>query len=337
MKDILNRLIEHKTLDRATAREVLLKLTQGQYNSSQIAAFITVFLMRNITVEELIGFREAMLEQCLTVDLSAFDVMDLCGTGGDGKDTFNISTLSAFVVAGVGQAVAKHGNYGVSSACGSSNLLQYFGYEFTQDPQVLERNLQEANICFLHAPLFHPAMKNVGPIRRELGVKTFFNMLGPMVNPAHPQKQLVGVFSLELARLYAYLYQHTTIQYAIVHALDGYDEVSLTSPVKVYSSNSEQLLQPQDFLLPELKQEQLFGGGTIEDAAAIFERVLKGEGTQAQEAAVLANAGMALQVARSCSLAEGVEDARQSLRNGKALQTFRTLVGDKKSTTVAVG
>lgn len=336
MKDILNRLIEHKTLDRATAREVLLKLTQGQYNSSQIAAFITVYLMRNITVDELMGFREAMLEQCLAVDLSAYDTMDLCGTGGDGKDTFNISTLSAFIVAGAGQGVAKHGNYGVSSACGSSNLLQYFGYQFTEDKAVLAQSLEEANICFLHAPLFHPAMKNVGPIRRELGVKTFFNMLGPMVNPANPKKQLVGVFSLELARLYAYLYQNTDKQYAIVHALDGYDEVSLTSPVKVYSSGGEQLLQPQDFQLPELQEEQLFGGGTIEEAANIFERVLKGVGTQAQEAAVLANAGMALQVARGYSLTDGVEDARRSLRSGKALQTFRTLVGDKKSTSVQV-
>jgi anthranilate phosphoribosyltransferase len=337
MKDILNQLIEHKTLDRATAREVLLKLTQGAYNGSQIAAFITVYLMRNITVDELMGFREAMLEQCLAVDLSAYDTMDLCGTGGDGKDTFNISTLSAFVVAGAGQAVAKHGNYGVSSACGSSNLLQHFGYSFTQDFEVLEKSLEQANICFLHAPLFHPAMKNVGPIRRELGVKTFFNMLGPMVNPANPQKQLVGVFSLELARLYAYLYQSTDKQYAIVHALDGYDEVSLTGAVKVYSSSSERLLQPKDFYLPELKEEQLFGGGTIEEAAAIFERVLRGEGTQAQEAAVLANAGMALHVAKDCSLAEGVELARTSLRSGKALETFRTLVGDKKKTSVQMG
>ena len=337
MKDILNRLIEHKTLDRATAREVLLKLTQGAYNSSQIAAFITVYLMRNITVDELMGFREAMLEQCLAVDLKDYDTMDLCGTGGDGKDTFNISTLSAFVVAGAGQAVAKHGNYGVSSACGSSNLLQHFGYEFTQDINLLQQSLEQANICFLHAPLFHLAMKNVGPIRRELGVKTFFNMLGPMVNPANPQKQLVGVFSLELARLYAYLYQNTDKQYAIVHALDGYDEVSLTSPVKVYSSGTEQLLQPQDFSLPTLRQEELFGGGTIEEAAAIFERILKGEGTKPQESAVLANAGMALQVARGYSLTEGVEDARQSLRSGKALETFRALIGDKKSSSVQVG
>ncbi|WP_040397530.1 anthranilate phosphoribosyltransferase, partial [Cesiribacter andamanensis] len=253
MKDILNQLIEHKTLDRSTAREVLLKLTQGQYNSSQIAAFITVYLMRNITVEELMGFRDAMLEQCLALDLAAYDAMDLCGTGGDGKDTFNISTLSAFVVAGAGQAVAKHGNYGVSSACGSSNLLQHFGYAFTTEKEVLERDLEEAGICFLHAPLFHPAMKNVGPIRKELGVKTFFNMLGPMVNPAFPAKQLVGVFSLELARLYAYLYQETDKQYAILHALDGYDEISLTGPVKVYSTASEQLLQPQDFGLPQLR------------------------------------------------------------------------------------
>jgi anthranilate phosphoribosyltransferase len=337
MKDILNHLIEHKTLDRATAREVLLKLTQGQYNSSQIAAFITVYLMRNITVAELMGFREAMLEQCLAIDLSGWEAMDLCGTGGDGKDTFNISTLSAFVVAGAGQAVAKHGNYGVSSACGSSNLLQHFGYEFTTDKGVLEQDLEDANICFLHAPLFHPAMKNVGPIRKELGVKTFFNMLGPMVNPAFPDKQLVGVFSLELARLYAYLYQDTPKQYAILHALDGYDEVSLTGPVKVYSTSSEQLLQPQDFGLPQLRAEQLFGGGTIEEAAAIFLKILKGEGSPAQEAAVLANAGMALQVGKGYSLLEGVAAARESLQSGKALQCFQTLLGQNKKKSVQLG
>ncbi|MDX5476827.1 MAG: anthranilate phosphoribosyltransferase, partial [Cyclobacteriaceae bacterium] len=206
MKEILNHLIEHRSLSKDQAREVLKKITTGEFNTSQIAAFMTVYLMRSITVEELSGFREAMLEQCIPVEIDEYDAIDLCGTGGDGKDTFNISTLASFIVAGAGQNVAKHGNTGVSSICGSSNLLASFGYEFTNDVNKIKKSLDEAGICFLHAPLFHPAMKNVAPIRKDLGVKTFFNMLGPMVNPSFPKKQLVGVFSLELARLYAYLY-----------------------------------------------------------------------------------------------------------------------------------
>ncbi|EIM73441.1 anthranilate phosphoribosyltransferase [Nitritalea halalkaliphila LW7] len=234
MKDILNHLTAHKTLSREQAREVLVRIANGEVNHAQIAAFLTVYLMRSITVEELGGFREAMLELCVPVDLSAYTAMDLCGTGGDGKDTFNISTLSSFVVAAAGQPVAKHGNTGVSSICGSSNLLASFGYTFTADSGEIQRNIEQANICFLHAPLFHPAMKQVAPIRRDLGVKTFFNMLGPMVNPSSPKIQLVGVFSLELARLYGYLYQQQDARFGILHALDGYDEVSLTGALSLW-------------------------------------------------------------------------------------------------------
>ena len=326
MKDILNRLIDHQELDKETAKDVLSRLAQGEFNTSQMAAFLTVYLMRTITVEELEGFQEAMLELCLSLNLDDFNPIDLCGTGGDGKDTFNISTLSAFIVAGAGQAVAKHGNNGVSSACGSSNLLAHFGYQFTNDEDTIKRQLEAANICFLHAPLFHPAMKNVAPIRRELGVKTFFNMLGPMVNPAQPKNQLVGVFSLELARMYAYLYQQTDKAYAIVHSLDGYDEISLTSAAKVYKPETEKMLEPADFNLPKLNQEQLFGGGTVEESAAIFESILKGKGTEAQNSAVLANAGLALSVARNTSLEQGVEAARESLASGAALKSFKKLI-----------
>ncbi|MCK5702641.1 MAG: anthranilate phosphoribosyltransferase, partial [Cyclobacteriaceae bacterium] len=228
MKEILNRLFEYKSLDRATAKEILSNLAQGKYNHSEMAAFLTVYLMRSITVDELAGFREAMLELCVPLNFEAYDAIDLCGTGGDGKDTFNISTLASFIVAGAGQNVAKHGNNSVSSVCGSSNVLAHFGYEFTNDPDILKKSLDECGICYMHAPLFHPAMKNVAPVRRELGVKTFFNMLGPMVNPSFPKKQLTGVFSLELARLYAYLFQQTDTEFMVVYSLDGYDEVSLT-------------------------------------------------------------------------------------------------------------
>lgn len=336
MKDILNQLIEHKTLSREQAREVLKSLTTGAYNQSQIAAFMTVYLMRSITVEELRGFREAMLEQCIPVDISEYDAMDLCGTGGDGKDTFNISTLASFIVAGAGQNVAKHGNTGVSSICGSSNLMSYFGYEFTNDLDQIRRGLDEAGICFLHAPLFHPAMKSVAPIRKELGVKTFFNMLGPMVNPSFPKKQMVGVFSLELARLYGYLYQEMDGQFSIVHSIDGYDEISLTGPFKMVSNHGEKLLNPENLGLSKLSAESIEGGKTVEESAKIFERILKGKGTESQNSVVIANAAAALVTAREgLHFPEAVEIAREVLLGGKALEVFKGLVNPKTSVSLA--
>ena len=327
MKDILNQLIEHKTLSQQQAKEVLKNLATGSYPSSQVAAFMTVFLMRSITVEELRGFREAMLELCVPVDLSEYDAMDLCGTGGDGKDTFNISTLSSFIVAGAGQAVAKHGNTGVSSICGSSNLLSHFGYEFSSNPDQLRRSLDQVGLCFLHAPLFHPAMKSVAPIRKELGVKTFFNMLGPMVNPSFPRKQLVGVFSLELARLYAYLYQETEGRFAILHALDGYDEISLTGPFKMITNGGEKLYHPQALGLEQLSPESILGGATIAESAHIFEQVLRGAGTAAQNQVVIANAAAALVTAREgLGFAEAIDLAKETLLSGKALRVFTGLI-----------
>ncbi len=332
MKEILYRLFNHDTLDKATAHQVLVDLAGGKFNQSQVAAFLTVYMMRTITVDELTGFRDAMLELCVPVDLEGYDAIDLCGTGGDGKNTFNISTLSSFVVAGAGQAVAKHGNNGVSSVCGSSNLMNYFGYEFTNDSTELKRTLDEANICFLHAPLFHPAMKNVAPIRKDLGVKTFFNMLGPMVNPSFPSKQLVGVFSLELARLYGYLYQKTTKDFLILHALDGYDEISLTGAFKMVTNEGEQLLQPTDLGLSQLSQQDIYGGDTVESSAKIFEHVLKCEATDAQHQVVVANSGMALYCAdRSQSLEEALAKADESLKSGKALNAFKKLIEKKTS------
>jgi anthranilate phosphoribosyltransferase len=326
MKEILNHLFEHKTLSKSEATEILKNIALNKYNNSQIAAFMTVYLMRSITVEELEGFRDAMLDLCIGLDLDAYNPIDLCGTGGDGKNTFNISTLASFVVAGAGQAVAKHGNYGVSSACGSSNVLEYFGIKFTSDKDSIQRQLDKANICILHAPLFHPALKNVAPIRRELGVKTFFNMLGPMVNPAFPKNQMVGVFSLELARLYAYLYQQTDKNFSIVHSLDGYDEISLTSDFKVFSRNQDILAQAESLHTEKLHLEQISGGDTIEESAQIFMKVLNNEGTQPQKAVVIANASMALQTAQPHKkLIECIEMATESLESGKALQAFEKL------------
>lgn len=336
MKDILNHLIEHKKLSKEQAKEVLKNIATGAYNSSQIASFLTVYLMRSITVEELGGFREAMLELCVPVDIAEYDAMDLCGTGGDGKDTFNISTLSSFIVAGAGQHVAKHGNTGVSSICGSSNLLQSFGYEFTNDLDKIKKSLDEAGICFLHAPLFHPAMKNVAPIRKELGVKTFFNMLGPMVNPSFPKKQLVGVFSLELARLYAYLYQEHDGQFSILHALDGYDEISLTGDFKMISNSGEKLYSPEQIGLEKIDAIQIKGGDTVEESASIFESILKGKGSKAQNSVVLANAAAALITAdNNLSFETALSKAEESLLGGKALKVFKALVYPKTSISIS--
>lgn len=326
MKNILNALIEHKALSREAARQVLVDLASARYNASQTTAFMTVYMMRSVTVQELEGFRDAMLELCVPVQFEQ-PVMDVCGTGGDGKNTFNISTLSSFVVAGAGQPVAKHGNYGVSSACGSSNVLEYFGYRFTNDRDALKRSLDRANICFMHAPLFHPAMKNVAPIRKELGVKTFFNMLGPMVNPAFPTRQLVGVFSLELARQYGYLYQQTDKAFVILHSLDGYDEVSLTSAFKYYCNEGEQLAEPEDIGMPRLVYSDIRGGDTVEESAKIFTAILEGKGTAAQNAAVIANAGMALFAANQRGgIANALASASESLHSGKALACFKNLL-----------
>ncbi|PWJ55288.1 anthranilate phosphoribosyltransferase [Dyadobacter jejuensis] len=326
MKKILSDLFEYKVLTKEQAKEILIGIGTGKYSNSEIASFLTIYAMRSITVQELEGFRDGLLDLCLRVDLSAYDPIDVCGTGGDGKDTFNISTLSCFVVAGAGQRVAKHGNHGVSSLCGSSTILEYLGVKFTNESDRLERQIAEAGVCFLHAPLFHPAMKNVGPVRRELGVKTFFNMLGPMVNPASPQKQLVGVFSLELARLFAYLYQQTNKSFLVVHSLDGYDEVSLTGAFKAIGPHSEQLLTPANLGLETLAASQLHGGATVADSAAIFMNVLNDRATSAQKQAVLANAGMALYCANPMlSLVEAVAKARESLESKRALDCFNKL------------
>lgn len=335
MKEILNHLFEHKSLHKEQASEVLKNIAAGKYNHSQVASFLTVYMMRSITVEELEGFRVALSELCHRVDLDAYDPIDLCGTGGDGKDTFNISTLSSFVVAANGIAVAKHGNYGVSSSCGSSNVLEALGISFTTDHDKLERSIAEYNICFLHAPLFHPAMKNVGPIRKDLGVKTFFNMLGPLVNPAFPKKQLVGVFSLELARMYGYLYQQQPqVRYSIVHTLDGYDEISLTSPFKLIGNEREQLLTAQDLGLPRLEACQIKGGAGIAESAEIFLTVLQGQGTSAQTDVVAANAGMAIHCARpETTIAEAVQVAKETLLSGRSYALFKSLVNDQKLIT----
>ena len=327
MKNILNRLINHEMLSKAEAKNVLVNISNGSYNTSQIAAFLTVYMMRSVSIDELAGFREALLELCIRVDLSAYNTIDLCGTGGDGKNTFNISTLSCFIVAGAGQKVAKHGNYGASTISGASNVMEQLGYKFKNNVDMLKREVEEANICFMHAPMFHPALKTVGPIRKNLGMRTFFNMLGPMVNPASPAYQLVGVFSLEMARVYNYLLQQTGGAFTIIHSLDGYDEISLTNDTKVITNKGEFIMTPEQLGKRMVQQSDIHGGNSIEEAAKIFTKILSGEGTWAQNAVVMANAAMGLYCTGAYKTYDDAFGAAvESLESGRANNCLKKLI-----------
>lgn len=327
MKKLLLRLYEHQTLSRAEAKAILLRISAGEFDPMQVASFVTVFNVRAITLEELQGFRDALLELCVKVDLGGVDTIDIVGTGGDGKNTFNISTLSAVVVAGAGYKVSKHGSYGVSSSVGSSDVLIAMGYQFTNDSEQLKRQLDRANICFLHAPLFHPAMKEVVPVRKALKVPTFFNMLGPLVNPLQPKYQLFGTFNLALSRMYQYVMQQTGRQFSIVYALDGYDEISLTGQFKLRTNQSEQLMSAADLGAPTLTQKDLHGGDTAEEASTIFKNVLANECTRAQLEVVAANAGVAIHCIKpSQSLADCIAEAKESIVSKRAQATFKQLL-----------
>ena len=327
MKKILQYLFEHKTLSKEQAKEILINISNNVYNESEMSAFITVFLMRSITIDELQGFRDALLELCVRIDLNGHDVIDIVGTGGDGKNTFNISTLACFIVAGTGQKVAKHGNYGASSISGASNVMEQLGYTFKNDQNKLKCEVDESNICFLHAPLFHPALKAVGAIRKNLGVRTFFNMLGPMVNPAFPKFQLVGVYNLEMARIYNYLLQQTTGTFTIIHSLDGYDEISLTNDTKVITNTGEKIMTAEQLGKRSVEAIDIYGGNTVEEAAKIFTKILKGEGTWSQNAVVLANAAMALYCTGAYKTYEDAYEASIiSLESGKANNALKKLI-----------
>ena len=319
MKQELYRLFEHQYLSREESKKILVNISKGVYNDSQIAAFITVFLMRSISVDEMAGFREALLEMRLAVDLSAYNPIDIVGTGGDSKNTFNISTAASFVVAGAGYKVVKHGNYGATSVSGASNVMEQHGIKFTSEQDKLKKSLENCNIAYLHAPLFNPALKNVASVRKELGVRTFFNMLGPLVNPVIPKRQMLGVYNLKLARLYAYTYQHTDSDFAIVHSLDGYDEISLTDEFKVVTRKDETLYTPESIGFDRYAGAELDGGNTPGEASAIFDRVLDNRATEAQKNCVIANAAFAVGLFEpEKSIEECIAVARESIESGKA-------------------
>lgn len=320
-------MFEHRSLSREESHQVLLNIADGKYNDVQLSAFMTVFLMRSITLDELTGFRDAILERRNPVDFGDVKAIDIVGTGGDGKNTFNISTASCFVVAGTGRKVIKHGNYGASSISGASNVLEQHGVRFTSDISILDRSLADSGVCYLHAPFFSPALKSVAAVRKALGVRTFFNMLGPLVNPVMPRYQLLGVYNLKLLRLYNYIAQQEGIDCTVVHSLDGYDEISLTSTFKVCSSEGERLYSPEDFGFPTFSQESLSGGDTVEEAAAIFDNVLAGTATKAQTDCVVANSAFAIHTLDpQISIPEAIRESRESINSGAAQGAFRRFV-----------
>lgn len=327
MKQILQYLFNHQTLTKAEAKSILTEISQGKFNENEVTAFVTVFLMRSITLEELEGFREALLKLAKPIDLGTKDLVDIVGTGGDGKNTFNISTLASFIVAGTGQKVAKQGNYGASTISGASNVLEELGYQFKDNSEDLKSDLEKGNICFLHAPLFHPALKSVGPLRRNLGLKTFFNLLGPLVNPIQPDYSMIGVATLEIARIYQYLLQKENKNFMLVHALDGYDEISLTGDSKVFDKNGEKIYSAEDLGFQTIAPKTIYGGDTKQEAAKIFLNILEGNGTKEQNSVVLANAALALEnTGKYGNYSDCLVLAKDSLKSKKALNCLKAVI-----------
>ena len=326
MKKILEKLFDHNYLEYEESKKVLKEISSKKYNYSQVASFLTVFKMRNPSVQEIEGFRDALLDLCVKIDLSSdFETIDLCGTGGDGKNTFNISTISSFVVAGAGYKVTKHGNYGVSSSCGSSDVLQQLGIKLSNDDGYLKKCLDKGNFCYLHAPLFHPAMKNVAGVRKELEFKTFFNILGPLVNPLQPKNQLCGVYNLEISRLYGYVFENSKKNYSILYSLDGYDEISLTSDFMKISRNDSTINSPDYFGFNKINPDEIKGGESIEDSASIFTKILENNATKSQTDVVLANSAIAIQTITNKTIDECLSIARQSIDSGSALNCLKRI------------
>ena len=327
MKTILTRLFNHEELTVEESKQILLNISREMYSEAQIAALLTVFQMRSITVDELAGFREALMETRIPIDFAPYRPIDIVGTGGDGKNTFNISTCASFVVAGAGYKVAKHGNYGATSVSGASNVIEQHGVRFTNNPDILKRSMEECNIAYLHAQLFNPAMKFVGPVRKALGVRTLFNLLGPLVNPCQPAYQLLGVADLAQMRLYTNVFYRLGIDFAVVNSLDNYDEISLTDEVKVMTRHYERIYRPQTLGFSAVHPEELSGGACKEDAARIFDNILNNRAEAAQTQCVIVNAAFAIQVMEpEKKIEECIAIARESLESGRALKTLKKFI-----------
>ncbi|WP_041178705.1 anthranilate phosphoribosyltransferase [Blattabacterium cuenoti] len=330
MNKILESLFLEKTLTKQEAKNLLIELSNGKINQTQAVAIATIYNMRSPTLEEILGFKQAMMELSIKINLTEFNAIDIVGTGGDGKNTFNISTLACFIVAGTGEKVIKHGSFNSTSITGSSNILKGLGYHFTNKEENLKNQLDKVGICYLHAPIFHPVLNIISGIRKELGVKTIFNTLGPLLNPGKPKNQLLGVNNLELARIYYYMYQNTKNNYAIIHSLDGYDEITLTSDIKCYSTKGERFYSIEELKIGKKKvkvnPDELKGGKNTEENIRIFISVLSGEGTLAQNEVVLTNATFALCLLNQDSLENNYDKARRSLKSGKAKNILKKLL-----------
>lgn len=325
MKEVLNKMLNHEELSRTETRDIIVGITKDEFPTEQITALLTGLQMRGVTVDELLGFRDGILATGVKAILDCDKYIDVVGTGGDRKNTFNISTTSCFVIAGAGYKVAKHGNYAATSVSGASNVIHHHGVKFTADIDKLNRSINEAGIVYLHAQLFASAMKFVGPIRKALQFPTVFNLLGPLVNPSQPKAQLLGVANLDQMRLYRQVYQKLGIDYGIVNSIDGYDEISLTGDFKVATNNYERVFSPADLGFVPATPEELVGGANEDEAAEIFDAVLANRALPAQKNVVLANAAFGIQVMEKGrkSIEECVEIARESIDSGKALATFR--------------
>lgn len=324
MKNILIRMSAHEFLSWDEARELLINITRSAYTDVQIAALLMAWKMRGISVDELLGLRDGLLETGLAVDFSPYRPIDIVGTGGDCKNTFNISTAACFVVAGAGYKVAKHGNYAATSVSGASNVMEEHGVKFTNDIDRLRRSMEECGMVYLHAPLFARGMKFVAPVRKAIQIPTCFNLLGPLVNPCRPAYQMLGVATLDQMRLYKEVYRRLGIGYGIVNSVDGYDEISLTSDFKVVTNSGERIYRPADVGMPEYGQADLVGGGTRAEAARIFDDVLNNGATEAQKNVVLINAAFAIHVMEGQkTFDECLAVATESLESGRALEVFK--------------
>ncbi len=327
MKALLERLYLSDKLTRREAHDLIDHIAAREIPEAQVASLLTVYRMRPVSTEEMLGFRDGLLERAVPIDLSAYKALDIVGTGGDGKNTFNISTCACFVVAGAGYRVAKHGNYGATSVSGASTVLELHGVKFTNDPDRIKRSIEGCGVAYLHAPLFHPALAAVGPVRRGLGVKTIFNLLGPLVNPSHNAYQLLGVANIAQMRLYQNVLQQIGLGFTIATSLDGYDEISLTANFKIVSNGGDSILSPTDIGFDHADPESLKGGATAKEAAEIFDSVLSGKGNRSQEGCVLATAAYGIHtICPEKPTTECVEIAKDSLESGAAKEAFERFI-----------
>jgi anthranilate phosphoribosyltransferase len=332
MQATLTELIQHRSLTKSQAKEIILGIGNDAFSDHEIVGLMVSLQTRSLTLDEIQGFREALLELAITPEIDASNAIDLCGTGGDGKNTFNISTTTSFVLASMGHQVVKHGNYGVSSMCGSSNVLEQLGVKFSNDSEDLNEQKEQFNLCFLHAPLFHPVMKKVAPLRKSLGIPTFFNIMGPLVNPVQPAYQLTGTFSLELARIYHHVLSPHRKNYSVLHSMDGYDEISLTGDTRVFSKLDDTILNATSVNVESINSQEIHGGNSTEEAAQILTSILKGEGTSAQNNVVALNTAQGIITLNpSQKIDEVFAIALAHIQSGEAFRHFESFINYHKT------